>query len=159
MTPDVKAPRFTAALDLLHRTGATTVQVRWSDDETPTVWIVVVGWNVDPSSGKPAPPGEVDGEPGFESAAALDPVTAAFRLCAEVIDGSRCLHCQRPAGFEPKSLDTMPLDKLVCWYQWDPENSTFRRGCEGDDGLYQGVGRNDPCPCGSGLKFKKCHGG
>jgi SAM-dependent methyltransferase len=21
------------------------------------------------------------------------------------------------------------------------------------------VGRNDPCPCGSGLKFKKCHGG
>ncbi len=21
-----------------------------------------------------------------------------------------------------------------------------------------GVGRNDPCPCGSGRKFKKCHG-
>lgn len=21
-----------------------------------------------------------------------------------------------------------------------------------------GVGRNDPCPCGSGLKFKRCHG-
>lgn len=20
------------------------------------------------------------------------------------------------------------------------------------------VGRNDPCPCGSGQKFKKCHG-
>ncbi|MNR68481.1 preprotein translocase subunit SecA [compost metagenome] len=20
------------------------------------------------------------------------------------------------------------------------------------------VGRNDPCPCGSGLKFKQCHG-
>lgn len=20
------------------------------------------------------------------------------------------------------------------------------------------VGRNDPCPCGSGLKFKRCHG-
>lgn len=20
------------------------------------------------------------------------------------------------------------------------------------------VGRNDPCPCGSGIKFKKCHG-
>jgi uncharacterized protein YecA (UPF0149 family) len=20
-------------------------------------------------------------------------------------------------------------------------------------------GRNDPCPCGSGKKFKKCHGG
>jgi preprotein translocase subunit SecA len=23
---------------------------------------------------------------------------------------------------------------------------------------YTGVGRNDPCPCGSGKKFKKCHG-
>lgn len=22
----------------------------------------------------------------------------------------------------------------------------------------RGVGRNDPCPCGSGRKFKKCHG-
>lgn len=20
------------------------------------------------------------------------------------------------------------------------------------------VGRNDPCPCGAGVKFKKCHG-
>ena len=20
------------------------------------------------------------------------------------------------------------------------------------------IGRNDPCPCGSGLKYKKCHG-
>mgnify|MGYP003875652959 CR=1 FL=1 len=26
------------------------------------------------------------------------------------------------------------------------------------DPKYQGVGRNDPCPCGSGKKFKKCHG-
>ncbi|HKJ54396.1 MAG TPA: SEC-C metal-binding domain-containing protein, partial [Nitriliruptoraceae bacterium] len=24
---------------------------------------------------------------------------------------------------------------------------------------YAGVGRNDPCPCGSGDKFKRCHGG
>ena len=23
---------------------------------------------------------------------------------------------------------------------------------------YQSVGRNDPCPCGSGKKFKRCHG-
>jgi uncharacterized protein len=24
---------------------------------------------------------------------------------------------------------------------------------------FAGAGRNDPCPCGSGMKFKKCHGG
>jgi hypothetical protein len=23
---------------------------------------------------------------------------------------------------------------------------------------YRGTGRNEPCPCGSGKKFKKCHG-
>jgi preprotein translocase subunit SecA len=26
------------------------------------------------------------------------------------------------------------------------------------DPKFQGVGRNDPCPCGSNKKFKKCHG-
>ncbi len=24
---------------------------------------------------------------------------------------------------------------------------------------HRNVGRNDPCPCGSGKKFKKCHAG
>jgi preprotein translocase subunit SecA len=28
----------------------------------------------------------------------------------------------------------------------------------GTPGLPRKVGRNDPCPCGSGKKFKKCHG-
>lgn len=27
-----------------------------------------------------------------------------------------------------------------------------------DPQLFEGVGRNDPCPCGSGLRFKHCHG-
>ncbi len=27
-----------------------------------------------------------------------------------------------------------------------------------EDNKFKGVGRNDPCPCGSGKKFKKCHG-
>jgi preprotein translocase subunit SecA len=34
-----------------------------------------------------------------------------------------------------------------------PRPATERQAPE-----YQGVGRNDPCPCGSGKKFKKCHG-
>ena len=33
----------------------------------------------------------------------------------------------------------------------DPAVQTFKR--EG-----QKIGRNDPCPCGSGKKYKKCHG-
>ncbi|EHF02735.1 preprotein translocase, SecA subunit [Olsenella sp. oral taxon 809 str. F0356] len=33
---------------------------------------------------------------------------------------------------------------------------TYRK--EDDPDPYVGVGRNDPCPCGSGKKFKNCHG-
>ena len=32
------------------------------------------------------------------------------------------------------------------------------RPVQATGGEYAGVGRNDPCPCGSGKKFKKCHG-
>ena len=38
-----------------------------------------------------------------------------------------------------------------------PVTRTPYRKDESDD-PYANVGRNDPCPCGSGLKFKKCHG-
>jgi SEC-C motif-containing protein len=41
------------------------------------------------------------------------------------------------------------------------ERSRFRR-VDGAwlyvDGKVGAPGRNDPCPCGSGLKFKRCHG-
>ncbi len=33
---------------------------------------------------------------------------------------------------------------------------TYRKSDDADP--YVGVGRNDPCPCGSGKKFKHCHG-
>jgi preprotein translocase subunit SecA len=33
---------------------------------------------------------------------------------------------------------------------------TYRKADDPDP--YVGVGRNDPCPCGSGKKFKNCHG-
>jgi len=40
------------------------------------------------------------------------------------------------------------------------ESGTLGKFCRAKD--YRGgvkVGRNEPCPCGSGKKFKKCHGG
>ena len=33
---------------------------------------------------------------------------------------------------------------------------TYRKADDPD--IFVGVGRNDPCPCGSGKKFKNCHG-
>ena len=38
--------------------------------------------------------------------------------------------------------------------QWEPP----LLGIDGNKNGGRKVGRNDPCPCGSGLKFKKCHG-
>jgi preprotein translocase subunit SecA len=43
------------------------------------------------------------------------------------------------------------------------DGTTVRRVSEGgtytrDESEFGNVGRNDPCPCGSGKKFKKCHG-
>lgn len=111
---DVDDPRFTAAIDLLRRTGATSFGVRYSDDEKPVVWLAVVQY------------GPLR---GWEAAAGHDPVEATFRLCDRVIDGGKCQHCGRPAGFERDYLGTMPVGDVFCWYQYDPGNKAYVRGC------------------------------
>jgi hypothetical protein len=109
-------PRAAAGVKMIGRTGATSIQIRYQDDEQPVVWMAVGEW----TGGRQ------------EVGAGFDPTRAVLRLCEQVIDGGQCAHCHRPTGFEPDQLDTMPFDPLVCWYQWDPELATFRRGCEGD---------------------------
>jgi preprotein translocase subunit SecA len=43
--------------------------------------------------------------------------------------------------------------------QASPNTPSTTSGAEGQlHNPYKKVGRNDPCPCGSGKKFKKCHG-
>lgn len=111
------SPKLTAAVEMIGRTGAETFAMRWSDEEQPVVWMAVAGY--------------ADGR--HEAAAALNPVRAALRLCEQLIDGGACQHCHRPSGFDPDSIDELPLDGLVCWYQFDPELEKFRRACEGDD--------------------------
>jgi hypothetical protein len=106
--------KLLAAIDMIRRTGAQQVQVRYSDDEEPIVWFVVAGYDFGI----------------FEVDASANPVRAALRLCERLVDGSQCTHCGRPAGFEPDSIKTMPLNTAFCWYQYDPENKIFRRGCE-----------------------------
>ena len=85
----------------------------------------------------------------------MTPLRAVLRLLDLVIDGGSCTHCGRQTFVSDDFTQSMPLDRLVCWYVYDPEVKTFRRSCEGDPDK---VGRNDPCPCGSGVKFKRCHG-
>ena len=59
------------------------------------------------------------------------------------------------------------IDELSGWYcfteQYRDDQERWRRQAEANrdrsqrlDNTVKGVGRNDPCPCGSGRKFKKC---
>lgn len=156
----IKDPRFLAVFDMIRRTGAASIELRWNgrpevippdeaddydeNDPIPVVWIAVVEY--DPAHG-----GAVK---GHECAAGMTPELAVGRLAEQLVDGSVCVHCKRPAGIVTDWERPMPLDKAICWYVYDPERQTFRRSCEGD----KKVGRNDPCVCGSGRKFKHCHG-
>lgn len=115
--PDLKEPLLMASLDLIGRTGAKGVQLRYSDDEKPVVWMAV-GTYVR------------DGREIHQVAADLHPARAAFKLCESVIDGGHCVHCDRPTGIT-EDFDPMPLSDTICWYQFDPELATFRRACEG----------------------------
>ena len=111
--PQIDDPRFIPATEMIGRTGAKSFQMRYSDDEDPTVWIAVAVYS----------------ERTFECAAASDPVGAVLRLCDQLVDGGQCTHCHRPTVFVADINPTL-LDDVFCWYQWDPELSTFRRGCE-----------------------------
>jgi hypothetical protein len=114
--------RLTACIDLIGRTGAHQVQIRYSDDEQPVVWFVVATY-LRRRRGAPT-------RKAHETAAALTPDLAAFRLAETLVDGGQCQHCKRPTGVTADWATSQPLSELICWYVYDPELNTFRRGCE-----------------------------
>jgi preprotein translocase subunit SecA len=59
-----------------------------------------------------------------------------------------------PAGLTPRR--TQQLQYSAPSVDGGAHVETSRGPTAGDD--YAHVGRNDPCPCGSGRKFKRCHG-
>ena len=72
------------------------------------------------------------------------------------VDGDHGSAARRVAGASPQLRgETMPAgDKSTSKVATKP--ATYRKSDDPDP--YVGVGRNDPCPCGSGKKFKNCHG-
>lgn len=87
--------------------------MRWCEEEEPTIWMAMARW-----------------KGTWEVAAAMDPNRALFRLCDQVIDGGKCQHCAKPTGFSLEFDGGMPLPEAICWYVYDPELATIRRGCE-----------------------------
>lgn len=112
--PEEHKDMILAAADMVGRTGATEIQLRYEDEQQPIVWMAVAGYP----------------ENRWECASATAPLAAFLRLCEQLIDGAECTHCHRPTGFDT-GLGAMPLENLLCWYQYDPELKRFRRGCEG----------------------------
>jgi len=58
-------------------------------------------------------------------------------------------------GWHPNFFLDDKLKKMIddCIEKEERETKKKKR-----DEIFKGVGRNDPCPCGSGKKFKRCHG-
>ena len=73
----------------------------------------------------------------------------------------------RPPGDRDGTLFGDTIEELSGWYcfseQYRADQERWRREAEGNrarsqrlENPFKGIGRNDPCPCGSGKKFKKC---
>ena len=77
-------------------------------------------------------------------------IDAILALAGPEVYGSRITASRRE-----KILDELPATILRCAAAWRP-NAV--RGLASEPVRTAKVGRNDPCPCGSGKKFKKCCG-
>lgn len=110
-----KEPLLAAGIDLIGRTGAKNIQLRYSDDPGPLIWIADAEW-----------------KEGRLCGAGFTPADAVFVLCENAVDGGHCAHCGRPSGVTENWEEDMPAAHVVCWYVFDPETQKFRRSCEGD---------------------------
>lgn len=129
-THDPKAavhdPRYVGAIDLVRRNGAREVQLRYDEEQNPIVWVATAGFSI--INGKPSSRGKIN---AYQAGGGLDPLLALFALCRACLDRQGyCRHCNRNTMFD-ETFEPQPLEDFYCWYQWDPEMQTFRRGCEG----------------------------
>jgi len=57
-----------------------------------------------------------------------------------------------------ENMDTMIANALLQVSRVQPQQHQHVLQTPQQNPQYKNVGRNDPCPCGSGKKFKRCHG-
>ncbi len=110
---------------------------------------------------------------GFRSYAQRDPLneykTEAFQLFEAMLDGLRADVTQKLAQIRPMTEDEQAMLKRDLAQQRaemdamaTPTAADFPDATPGfneaDPATWGNPGRNDPCPCGSGKKFKHCHG-
>ncbi len=109
---------------------------------------------------------------GFRGYANRDPLneykTEAFQLFESMLDGLRTDVTHRLAHIRPITqeqqqdlLRQLAQQQAAMAPPVEPEEPAGERlegFDENDPSTWGNPGRNDPCPCGSGKKFKHCHG-
>ena len=61
-------------------------------------------------------------------------------------------------GGEDGEVDQVKVERTVQATEPTPNTDSAQKGITAEQIANMKVGRNDPCPCGSGKKFKHCHG-
>jgi hypothetical protein len=94
-------------------------------------------------------------------------VTLSFDADVQTVDGINLTTCALPLAARASAEDFyLPREYVSAWYRvWEP-GETIERLKRSSSRQPKPVpvvrtvspGRNDPCPCGSGKKWKKCHG-
>ncbi len=104
-------------------------------------------------SAEPAP------EVGLVTAADGAAVTADDLIAAAAAEAviAEPAVTQRPS-LKAKGLEKPKPATALAYTAPDESGEATSRGVAASDDPYAGVGRNAPCPCGSGKKFKVCHG-
>ncbi|MAV94291.1 MAG: preprotein translocase subunit SecA [Euryarchaeota archaeon] len=106
---------------------------------------------------------------GFRGYAQRDPLneykTEAFGLFENLLNGLRShvtlqLAQIRPITAEERKemISKMMEEQILSSAEKKPEQNTVVSFNENDKSTWGNPGRNDKCPCGSGKKFKHCHG-
>jgi preprotein translocase subunit SecA len=67
-----------------------------------------------------------------------------------------------PQAYQRPALDAAAAERILGPAPKGPSATAVRTNLETEPAkpvvAADKVGRNDPCPCGSGKKYKKCHG-
>ena len=109
---------------------------------------------------------------GFRGYAQRDPLNEykneAFQLFENLLDGLRGDVTKQMAQIRPMTdeerqamMQQMLAQQAAAQAASQPQPATKEQGIAPVEDLPEGwenTGRNEPCPCGSGDKFKHCHG-
>ena len=106
---------------------------------------------------------QVEEEPTARRARPRARQAASSAACSTAADGAPVLDVEKPQApqIRAKGLDA-PKRPQQLSYSAPSEDGEAEVVAAPDaasaDDAYAGVGRNANCPCGSGKKYKKCHG-